>query len=132
MGCNKCFLDWIACGVETIEVSSALAPDSIYIWVISNKGSKYTGSITTDWEGKFSINVSDFPVGFFNPYAGSFVLEIKDNNSNYCESVLVNDGCQDFICIEFEVVNGNSNKNSIGCPCTLTEIFDDSFDLSFN
>lgn len=117
--CPKCYKDWISCGVESLQVTGTLDPDTAYIWTITNKGAKYQGEATTDADGHFTIPVTDLPAAILNPYAGSFVLSVTANDAYQCAGVSFNDSayCDAYPCIEFEVVNGTADKNTLGCPC---------------
>jgi hypothetical protein len=98
-----------------------LATASAYIWTVTNKGAKYQGQATTDANGLFTISVADLPDGLLNPYAGPFILSVTANDAYQCSTSTWNDSayCDPYDCIEFEVVNGSANKNTLGCPCEL-------------
>lgn len=117
--CQTCYKDWISCGVETLHITGTLQADTDYIWTITNKGAKYQGEATTDVNGHFSIPVTDLPAAILNPYAGSFVLTVTANDAYQCASESWNDSayCDAYPCIEFEVMNGTADKNTLGCPC---------------
>ncbi len=119
MSCTQCYKDWISCGNTTLNVTGTLEPDTAYIWTLENKGAKYQGEVTTDANGNFTFPVSELPDGLLNPYAGSFVLSVVANDAYQCASATWNDGayCDSYDCIEFEVVNGTAEKNTLGCPC---------------
>lgn len=119
--CTPCYQDWISCGNETINVVGILEPDTAYIWVLENKGAKYSGEVTTNSDGTFTIVVADLPDALLNPYAGKFTLTVKANDAYQCSTVTWNDSayCDSYACIEFEVRNGTAVKNTLGCPCEL-------------
>lgn len=117
MACQTCYKDWISCGNEALVINGTLIPETEYTWILTHaNGAKYLGSTTTDGDGYFVIPYSEFPAGFFNPYAGPFQLEVQ---TGHCAPALWNDSayCDSYTCIEFEVKNGNGDKNTIGCPC---------------
>ena len=121
MACLPCFKDWISCGNDDIIVKGTLNPTTDYTWVLKNKGAVYTGGFTTDAEGNFSIPVSELPNGLLNPYAGIFQLTVNLFGDSCTEDQVWNNSayCDPYDCIQFEVVNGTSIKNTIGCPCEL-------------
>lgn len=117
--CIPCYKDWIACGVDELFIAGILAPNSPYIWTIENKEAKYQGEATTDENGNFTIPVTDLPAAILNPYAGTFTLTVVANDAYQCNSSTWNDSayCNPYPCIVFEVRNGTSTKNTLGCPC---------------
>jgi len=124
MACLPCFKDYISCGNDTIAVVGNLTKSTLYTWVLTNKGVKYSGEVTTDEiDGTFIIDVSSLPDGLLNPYAGTFELAvfIGEGSGAICEPAKWNDSayCDPYDCIVFEVVNGTAVKNTIGCPCDL-------------
>lgn len=122
MACTTCYTDYISCGNETIEVTATLAANADYIWVLTHpSGAKYSGNVTTDAYGHFTIDVSTLPQGLLNPYAGVFVLQVVADDAYQCNSSTWNDSayCDSYDCINFEVVNGDNVKNTLGCPCEL-------------
>lgn len=118
INCTPCFSDWISCGIETIIVAATLAAETDYKWVLTNKESKYSGTATTDVDGKFTIPVADLPAGLLNPYAGEFILEVFTAD-DYCIRATWNDSayCTPYDCINFDVRNGGNAKNTLGCEC---------------
>lgn len=121
MACLPCFKDYISCGNEILQVNGSLEQSTSYIWNIENKGAKYSGEVTTDTSGKFTIDVTELPEGLLNPYAGTFELTVKANDAYGCSNQTWNDSayCDPYDCIIFEVVNGTEVKNTLGCPCDL-------------
>ncbi len=121
MACLPCLKDWISCGNDEIIVTGTLAANTAYIWQLENKGAKYSGDVTTDANGNFTILVSELPNGLLNPYAGIFELTVVADDAYQCTSSTWNDSayCNSYDCINFEVVNGTAIKNTLGCPCEL-------------
>lgn len=118
--CTRCYSDYISCGNDVLSVVSALEPNANYIWVITtSQGAKYSGAVTTDAQGHFEIDVTTLPEGLLNPYAGLFVLTVVAADAYQCNTETWNDleGCDSYTCIEFDVVNGDQIKNTLGCPC---------------
>lgn len=119
--CTPCFKDYISCGNTEILVVGTLESNAEYVWILNNKGAKYSGEVTTDNNGNFVITVADLPEGLLNPYAGDFTLTVQANDAYQCNSSTWNDSayCDSYTCISFEVVNGDHVKNTLGCPCEL-------------
>lgn len=119
--CNPCYNDFISCGLTTLNVIGRLVANAPYTWTITNKDRKYSGSITTNTAGGFTIPVSEFPEGLLNPYAGSFVLSVKNTDAYDCNGSTWNNSayCTPYDCIEFEVLTGTFVKNTLGCPCEI-------------
>lgn len=125
MAC-KCFRGYLSCGVTEIIVKTGIAEIAEYTLVItSHQGSKYTLDVGSDVFGDITVPVTDFPDGFFNPYAGVFTLQLTAG----CDVVMF---CDEYSCYEFEVVNGNSTKNTLTCcqsenpdimPCCTTDSY---------
>jgi hypothetical protein len=66
---------------------SGLEPNTIYHYFIEDKFSHiYHEEVTTDAQGVMTVLAADFPDGFFNPYIGPIVMEIKEG-MGYCEPV---------------------------------------------
>lgn len=126
--CTTCFKDWISCGNTVLLVAAILEADTAYIWVLENKGAKYSGEVTTNADGMFTITVADLPDALLNPYAGTFTLTVLANDAYQCSTEVWNDSayCDSYTCIEFEVVNGTAVKNTLGCPCELMQNDDDN------
>ncbi len=84
-------------------------------------GAKYSGEVTTNENGNFTIPVSALPDGLLNPYAGIFTLTVQANDAYQCNSSTWNDSayCDSYTCISFDVRNGDHVKNTLGCPCEL-------------
>ncbi len=120
--CTPCFSDYISCGLDTILVAATLEADAEYVWIITTPmGAKYSGEVTTNENGNFTIPVSALPDGLLNPYAGIFILTVQANDAYQCNSATWNDSayCDSYTCISFEVKNGDHVKNTLGCPCEL-------------
>lgn len=119
--CIPCYADFISCGNTQLFVIATLDADTAYKWVLTNKGAKYSGDVTTDANGNFIIPVSELPDALLNPYAGPFVLTVLADDAYQCSTITWNDSayCDSYTCIEFEVLNGNFVKNTLGCPCEL-------------
>lgn len=105
MSCINCFTDWVACGVDEIIIDAAL-PDGEFKVYIDNKGATHERVVNVE-DGAFTLDVSSFPDGFFNPYAGPFIIFLGG-----CYDPLF---CDEYNCMQFEVRNGDSTKNTITC-----------------
>ncbi len=122
MVCDKCYEDYISCGNETILVAATLTAFTAYKYLLTTpQGAIYSGDVTTDGNGNFSIDVSTLPNGILNPYAGKFILTVTADDAYQCGTEIWNDSayCDSFSCISFEVKNGDFIKNTLGCPCEL-------------
>lgn len=120
MACTNCYKDWISCGNTQLVVAGTLQDSTPYRWILTTpQGAKYSGEVTTNTSGQFTIPVSSLPEGLLNPYAGSFTLQVVANDAYQCASATWNDSayCTPYDCIEFEVKNGDAVKNTLGCPC---------------
>lgn len=63
---------------HNITVNGHLSPSISYWYIITDKfGKMYTRGFTTDANGSFVMDMSNFPPGLFNPYAGSFLVQVK-------------------------------------------------------
>jgi len=61
-----------------IAVKAQLAASTAYWYIVTDKfGNQYVKEVNTDGNGAFTLAVADFPAGLFNPYAGSFQLQVK-------------------------------------------------------
>jgi hypothetical protein len=121
MACEYCFTDYISCGVSQIIIHPGenYVPIGIYT---QNNAPQYTIRIThpngSTWKvvvrvtvfGYLPIEVSSFPIGFFNPYAGAYIIEAIATED--CAELLF---CEYYSSIQFEVVNGNEGKNTLTC-----------------
>lgn len=72
-------------------------------------GATYSSTKTSDAFGDITIHVSEFPANMFNPYAGVFSVKI---DTGTCDPFLF---CDEYRYIEFEVLNGNEEKNTLTC-----------------
>lgn len=108
MECKYSYKDYIICGSTEIIADVGLTPATDYTTIIENKGAKYFHTYTTDDSGNITIDFSNYPDGFFNPYAGDYLFSIDSG----CEDVLF---CNAYKYIQFEVLNGNGDKNTISC-----------------
>ena len=78
--CDECFpASYPEC--EDITFVVGLTPSTNYTAIITNHfGQKYEQDVTTDTGGAFTLDISTFPEGFFNPYSGFFTLTVLDVN----------------------------------------------------
>jgi hypothetical protein len=115
MACNT-FLDWISCGVENIIFSTGRAGIETYkVTVTTAQGSKYQADYDSNAFGDISIPVQDFPAGLFNPYAGPFTINVDLSS---CTPLYF---CDEYQYLQFEVVNGKGDKNTITCCASGSE-----------
>lgn len=111
--CLCCFEDYIVkCGT-TIQVNAKLTPATQYTWVITDKFERqYSGDVTTDVDGFFSIPVEDLPPGLLTEYSGEFKLQVFTADACAPEQFKV---AQVTDCIRFTISAGNREKNNLGC-----------------
>jgi len=118
--CTPCFNDYISCGLTSIRVIGTLVPDAPYVWIIRTaQNAMYSGEVTTNSAGGFTIPVISLPPALLNPYAGIFTLTVRAADAYECNSSTWNDSayCDGYDCISFEVRNGDHVKDTLGCPC---------------
>jgi len=108
MNCEINYCDWLPCGLSSFTINTGRTVIEDLEVTIENKGAVYQKTYTSDIFGDIEIQHSDFPNGFFNPYAGKFVLSIKIG----CDYVLF---CDEYETISFEIRNGSSEKNTLTC-----------------
>lgn len=93
-----------------------LVPNAVYSYIITDKFDHvYMEQVTTDADGAFIIEASDFPEGYFNQYMGMVELEVK-SNIYYCapESFQVCGKEYNRILIDFKV---GAYPAQIPCEC---------------
>ena len=112
MTCAKCFTDWISCGVESVVVNSGLSDGEI-TYYLDNKGATYSGTATVT-DGSFTIT-EPYP-GAWNPYSGPWGLRFEG-----CYSPLF---CDEYPCIQFEIRNGGSDKDTINCCASGVDVLE--------
>lgn len=113
--CSTCFEFTLSECVEGIKVSGGLIADTEYFYRITDKfGNRYTKEFTTDIGGAFLIDPDDFPAGLFTKYAGSFILEVSEDDINFVPVELT--FCeQTYKCIKFDFVKDDLLNNEISC-----------------
>lgn len=102
-------------GCDDIRVNAVLAPNTDYVWVITDLFSyTYQLPFTTNEEGIGVIDVSQLPEGFCNPYMKGFTLRLKQTieSCDYIEIPFI----QKYDSILVEQRSGNIPKSFIGCP----------------
>lgn len=78
-----------------------LTPSENYKAVISNHfNQKYSIDVTADSGGAITVPYASFPEGFFNPYAGFYVLEVTDME-NLPQTLIV--GYTSYDCVSFDI-----------------------------
>jgi hypothetical protein len=106
--CNNIFLVKLpapppAPAVYSITVKAGLTAARQYWYIITDKfGKTYAKQLTADVDGSFELSLADFPTGLFNPYAGSFLLQVKETLQDEAGQPLT--FCAksyDTICMEF-------------------------------
>lgn len=77
--CDECFTaSYPECDDITFVVG--LTPSTGYTATITNHfDQEYFQDVTTDTGGAFSLDITKFPEGFFNPFSGFFTLTVQKN-----------------------------------------------------
>lgn len=109
MSCNICYRDYISCGIEDIVLSIGVINTEYKVVITHPQGSKWSTTKTSDAFGDITIPLTEFPTNLFNPYAGAFTVHLDIPG---CDNFLF---CDEYRFIEFEMLNGNENKNTLTC-----------------
>lgn len=110
MACTYCYTDFISCGTEELTIHTGGDEGTEYEIILTHpQGNKYSRTGTVDAFGDVEIDLTSFPTGFFNPYAGIFRVEV---NFADCEDFLF---CDYYKYLQFEVVAGDNFKNYLYC-----------------
>lgn len=128
--CSTAFHDYLVSCEDAILINTQLTPSTDYQWVITDKfGNQYSGTGTTDAEGRLSVEVEDLPAGLLNPYGGAFTLWVQNTD---CQRVPLK-MARNYDEIVFDVKPGSRIKDELGCPfeCTVTANPDQSFTQFF-
>lgn len=115
---NKLFQDTVSDNPGDITVYGVLAPDTDYWWEVTDQhGNKYLIPFTTNADGIGTLDVSQLPEGFFNPFTSGFTLRVKSTTDS-CDyepmSFVVK-----YNSIHVNVINSNIDKDTIGCPIDI-------------
>lgn len=105
MNCETNYCDWVSCDDEgDIFIATGLEDQTVTVTVTNKERSEVMDADITD--GNLVLPRSSFPEGFFNPYAGEFIVSM---------------GCYHNFCGQYETVTftirNGSGKNTIECPC---------------
>lgn len=85
-------------------------------WFITDKfGHVYHDEAETDGDAVFQVSASAFPAGFFNPYIGPLILEVKQG-VGYCDPLEIEacEGGYERVCIQFKE---GDFSTQIPCEC---------------
>lgn len=98
--CQECYsASYPEC--EDLNMGVGLAASTAYKALVTNHfGQKYTQDVTSDGSGSIVINVDTFPTGFFNPYSGSYKLEVTDSQG-YIQNMTIAYG--GYSCVSFDI-----------------------------
>lgn len=111
MHCVCFYSDYISECVETITVGGGFEEGVEYEYLLKDKfDDVYSGVLIGEVGGKVTINVSNFPEGFFNQYAGYFELRFKDY---FVQATDPEGNVTMYEYIVFHVKGGNQNKNNL-------------------
>lgn len=97
--CDSCYpASYAEC--EDIVFVVGLGDTQNYQAIITNSfGQKYTQDVTTDTGGAFSLDISLFPDGFFNPFAGFFTLTVEAGGVIQDLTIMYNT----YECVSFDI-----------------------------
>ena len=106
--CQTNYCDWVSCDDEgDILIATGMDDVAEITTIISNKDRSEVGTLAIV-NGYLTIPRGTGPLGWFNPYAGTFTVTFA--------------GCYDSFCgynsVTFEVRNG-TGKNIIECHCAV-------------
>lgn len=103
--------------MESILVDIGLAPNAEYRYRIVTPFIKiYEKTFTTGADGSFTILTTDFPEELFNPWLGSFVLTIFQDDNCEPTSFIICEETYTTIIMRFFVAQGITQAK-IGCEC---------------
>ena len=76
--CTTCYpLSGIACG-DTLTLSVGLTPGTdYYVWVKDRFDKLYVQEVSANVDGDLEVDLTAFPDGLFNKYAGPFVFTVS-------------------------------------------------------
>lgn len=103
--CDECYpTSYPEC--EDIVFVVGLSASTAYEAIIENAfGQKYYQGVTTDTGGAFTLDITTFPEGFFNPYSGIFVLTVKNAlGVLQTMTILYNQ----YSCVSFDIFSWNN------------------------
>lgn len=112
MECNTPFSDFIIQCPDGLIVNAHLTPATNYQWLIEDKfGKEYSGPLTTNAEGNFTIALADLPDGLLNPFAGTFKLQVLELYSAAPVELFMQAA---YDAIFFDVKGGTRVKENLG------------------
>ena len=111
MVCAKTYKTFLSCGVSEIVVTGFVAELEYMIDIYHPNDYVHTSNYTADSFGDITIPLTQFTEQFFNPYSGYYGLRASVVGEN-CELVYF---CDEYINIEFKIVTGNGEKNTLSC-----------------
>lgn len=120
MGCCKTniFNDYVSNDPGDIRIYGVLAPDSDYFWEVTDQHRNvYLIPFTTDADGLGSLDVSQLPEGFFNPFISEFTIRVKSttDSCDYEQPAFI----KKVDSMHVNVVKSNVPKETIGCPIDI-------------
>lgn len=79
LSCDYCFSIETECG-SGINVQAGLTPVSTpYLWITDKFNNQYRDQVTINGDGSFNIDLSNYPMGLFNPASGWFDLFLSSD-----------------------------------------------------
>lgn len=107
-----CYEDFISDCIDSFTIDAGLTPDTEYKVIIENKfGQLYVEDITTDDQGVLTIDLSLYPEGMFNVYAGNFNIRVELD----CEEQPLIFDEKEYTCIDLSVRRSTDLKAAIPC-----------------
>lgn len=95
---------------DFLYVKGGFSANTEYFWCLTNKfGKIYQRLVTTDGDGKLTIDCSFLPDGALNAYAGAFKLQIRDG-SNYLTIIPLSLNDEEFDCIMLSFVDTEGDE----------------------
>lgn len=102
--CDECYsASYPEC--DDLNLGVGLAATTAYKALVTNHfGQKYEQNVTSDGAGSIVISIDGFPTGFFNPYSGSYKLEVTDSQG-YIQNMTIAYGV--YSCLSFDIYSLN-------------------------
>lgn len=100
--CDECkAVEICSCEDFCIAPDGGITAATDYVVTVTDKfGIKYVKTINTGGYATICIDTSDFPEGFFNPYAGMMIVEIQETDETPVQVVY---GSISYTCIALSI-----------------------------
>lgn len=84
--CTTCYpLSGIACGDELVLDTGLTALTTYYVWVKDRFDRIYVQEVISEVDGSLTVDLTAFPDGLFNKYAGSFLFTVSTSDEEDTE-----------------------------------------------